>query len=148
MSLDEHCTDLNIGDGRHARQRGPSHEHRNALIGRDAAWSNAMPPGRYYLPDERATSRAWLDAGSRRSSLLRLQHEDLPRYARPTVQGALLAPRRSNRRSGPTVFLISSTAFATATITSFAADASIDGRPHLRLLHNGLPVEPPFPLEF
>jgi uncharacterized membrane protein len=42
------------------------HIRRNArLIGRNAAWSNAMPPGNIteMTPDERATLAAWLDAG-------------------------------------------------------------------------------------
>jgi uncharacterized membrane protein len=36
------------------------------LIGRNAAWSNAMPPGNItdMTPDERATLAAWLDAGA------------------------------------------------------------------------------------
>jgi uncharacterized membrane protein len=43
------------------------HIRRNArLIGRNAAWSNAMPPGNIteMTPDERATLAAWLDAGA------------------------------------------------------------------------------------
>jgi uncharacterized membrane protein len=43
------------------------HIARNArLIGRNAAWSNAMPPGNIteMTPDERATLAAWLDAGA------------------------------------------------------------------------------------
>jgi uncharacterized membrane protein len=43
------------------------HITRNArLIGRNAAWSNAMPPGNIteMTPDERATLAAWLDAGA------------------------------------------------------------------------------------
>jgi len=43
------------------------HIARNArLIGRNAAWSNAMPPGNVtaMTPDERATLAAWLDAGA------------------------------------------------------------------------------------
>jgi uncharacterized membrane protein len=42
------------------------HIRRNArLIGRNAAWSNAMPPGNIteMTPQERATLAAWLDAG-------------------------------------------------------------------------------------
>jgi uncharacterized membrane protein len=36
------------------------------IIGRNAAWSNAMPPGNIteMTPDERATLAAWLDAGA------------------------------------------------------------------------------------
>ena len=43
------------------------HITRNArLIGRNAAWSNAMPPGNIteMTPGERATLAAWLDAGA------------------------------------------------------------------------------------
>jgi uncharacterized membrane protein len=43
------------------------HIRRNArLIGRNAAWSNAMPPGNIteMTQDERATLAAWLDAGA------------------------------------------------------------------------------------
>ena len=45
------------------------HIARNArLIGRNAAWSNAMPPGNVteMTPDERAMLAAWLDAGAPR----------------------------------------------------------------------------------
>jgi uncharacterized membrane protein len=44
-----------------------SHVRRYArLIGRNAAWSNAMPPGNVteITPEERATIAAWLDAGA------------------------------------------------------------------------------------
>jgi uncharacterized membrane protein len=36
------------------------------LIGRNAVWSNAMPPGNIteMTPEERATLAAWLDAGA------------------------------------------------------------------------------------
>ena len=45
----------------------PQHILRNArLIGRNAVWSNAMPPGNIteMTIDERATLAAWLDAGA------------------------------------------------------------------------------------
>jgi uncharacterized membrane protein len=45
----------------------PGHIVRNArLIGRNAVWSNAMPPGNItdMTPAERATLAAWLDAGA------------------------------------------------------------------------------------
>ena len=45
-----------------------SHVRRNArLIGRNAAWSNAMPPGNVteMTSEERATIAAWLEAGAR-----------------------------------------------------------------------------------
>jgi uncharacterized membrane protein len=45
----------------------PEHIVRNArLIGRNAVWSNAMPPGNItdMTPDERATLAAWIDAGA------------------------------------------------------------------------------------
>jgi uncharacterized membrane protein len=45
-----------------------SHIRRYArLIGRNAAWSNAMPPGNVteMTPGERATIAAWLDAGAK-----------------------------------------------------------------------------------
>ena len=44
------------------------HIRRNArLIGRNAAWSSAMPPGNVteMTGEERATIAAWLDAGGR-----------------------------------------------------------------------------------
>jgi uncharacterized membrane protein len=44
-----------------------SHIRRYArLIGRNAAWSNAMPPGNVteMTPEERATIAAWLAAGA------------------------------------------------------------------------------------
>jgi uncharacterized membrane protein len=44
-----------------------SHIRRYArLIGRNAAWSNAMPPGNAteMTPEERATIAAWLAAGA------------------------------------------------------------------------------------
>ena len=45
----------------------PEHIVRNArLIGRNAVWSNAMPPGNIteMTPAERATLAAWLDEGA------------------------------------------------------------------------------------
>jgi uncharacterized membrane protein len=45
----------------------PDHIRRNArLIGRVAAWSNAMPPGNVteMTPEERAIIAAWLEAGA------------------------------------------------------------------------------------
>ncbi len=48
-----------LDDAGHIRRNAP-------LIGRNAAWSNAMPPGNIteMTPDERATLAAWLDAGA------------------------------------------------------------------------------------
>ena len=46
----------------------PDHIHRNArLIGRNAVWSSAMPPGNVteMTGEERATIAAWLEAGGR-----------------------------------------------------------------------------------
>ena len=48
-----------LDDAGHIRRNAP-------LIGRNAAWSNAMPPGNIteMTPEERATLAAWLDAGA------------------------------------------------------------------------------------